>query len=70
MQTQSAAQLAEGETRKRQVEATQFDCKRLCVLDNNTPFVDGKDAFDRLIPWHVSLSACNIRRHSAGPIDV
>lgn len=53
MQTQSAAQLAEGEARKRQLDATQLDCRRLCVLDNNTPFIDGKDAFDRLIPFHV-----------------
>lgn len=55
MQTQSAAQLAEGEARKRQLDATQLDCRRLCVLDNNKPFSDGKDAFDRLIPWHVSV---------------
>ena len=63
MQTQSASQLAEAETRKRQLEATQSDCKRLCVLDNNTPFTDGKDAFDRLIPWHVSHNACGCRWH-------
>ena len=56
MQHQLAAQLAEGEVRKRQLDATHLDCKRLCVLDNSKPFVDGKDAFDRLIPWHVSPS--------------
>ena len=55
MQHQLAAQLAEGEDRRRQLEAIQLDCRRLCVLDNSTPFVDGKDAFDRLIPWHVSF---------------
>ena len=60
MQTQSAGQLAEGEARRRQLEAAQFDCRRLCVLDNNTPFIDGKDAFDRLIPWHVSLTSWNV----------
>ena len=69
MQTQSAAQLAESDTRKRQLEATQLDCKRLCILDNNTPFVDGKDAFDRLIPWHVSFNARGCRWHPEAPLN-
>ncbi|DBA98115.1 hypothetical protein WJX77_002394 [Trebouxia sp. C0004] len=53
MQTQLAAQLAETEARRQQLEATQLDCRRVCLLDNNTPFINGADAFDRLIPWHV-----------------
>ena len=57
MQAQLAAQLAETEARRHQLEATQLDCRRVCLLDNNTPFINGADAFDRLIPWHVRLAA-------------
>ena len=61
MQTQLAAQLAEAEVRRSQLEATQLDCRRLCFLDNSTPFISGVDAFDRLIPWHVSLAGTRWR---------
>ena len=69
MQTQLALQVAEAEARKRQLEATQLDCRRVCLLDNSTPFVNGADAFDRLIPWHVrSLDTYLLRctRHDHG----
>lgn len=54
MQTQLAAQLAEAEARRRQLESAENDCSRTCALDNNRPFTDGADAFARLLPWHVS----------------
>lgn len=56
MQNQLAAQLAEAEARRRQLDSVEKDCSRLCALDNNRPFTDGADAFDRLLPWHVSCA--------------